>query len=149
MPPQPAGLATLLSLGIPKPRAQFALQEHAGDVEAAADWCFTEGANWTPQSLLNTSHAPLAPSTARRFPSPTRFSARELSRGEQHPPGWRAVPHRLLTPGTRVAITLKQDQGTDRTVEGEVAERLTKGDHPRGVKVRLTDGRVGRVVRTL
>lgn len=43
-------------------------------------------------------------------------------------------------------ITLKQDQGTDVTQEGVVAERLTRGDHPRGVKVRLEDGRVGRVV---
>jgi len=44
---------------------------------------------------------------------------------------------------------LKQDQGTDRTVQGLVGEKLTRGDHPRGVKVRLRDGRVGRVVRIL
>ncbi|KAJ3051730.1 ATPdependent RNA helicase, partial [Rhizophlyctis rosea] len=47
--------------------------------------------------------------------------------------------------GVRVAIVLKQDQPTGRTVEGEVADILTRGDHPRGIKVRLKDGRVGRV----
>ncbi|TPX60790.1 hypothetical protein PhCBS80983_g01504 [Powellomyces hirtus] len=45
----------------------------------------------------------------------------------------------------QVAITLKQDQGTDRLVRGKIDEFLTKGNHPRGIKVRLTDGRVGRV----
>lgn len=36
-----AGLQSLISLGIPRPRAAFALKEYGGDVEAAADWCFT------------------------------------------------------------------------------------------------------------
>ncbi|KAJ5640003.1 uncharacterized protein N7484_007865 [Penicillium longicatenatum] len=44
-----------------------------------------------------------------------------------------------------VNIVLKADQPTGRTVSGAVSELLTCGDHPRGVKVRLTDGRVGRV----
>ncbi|GAA5978501.1 hypothetical protein JCM10908_004380 [Rhodotorula pacifica] len=145
-------LDSLLSLGIPRPRAAFALKEHGGDVEAAADWCFTEGADWTPQSLLNTTPIP-APS-ARRSPSPPGSRIRSERGGSSvlqgdHPPGWKPVPHRLLVPGTRVSITLKQDQGTGRTVEGTVSERLTKGDHPRGVKVRLQDGRVGRVVSIL
>lgn len=52
-------------------------------------------------------------------------------------------------PPVRVKIILKQDQPTGRTVEGEVQTVLTKGDHPRGVKVRLRDGRVGRVVGLL
>lgn len=34
-------------------------------------------------------------------------------------------------------------------MQGVVSERLTKGDHPRGVKVRLVDGRVGRVQRVV
>ncbi|POY70591.1 hypothetical protein BMF94_6369 [Rhodotorula taiwanensis] len=141
-----AGLQSLISLGIPRPRAAFALKEYGGDVEAAADWCFTEGAEWTPQSLLNTT--PMPAPAARRSPSLDR-GFRAGGRTSDHPPGWRAVPHRLLTPGTPVSITLKQDQGTGRTVEGTVSERLTKGDHPRGVKVRLEDGRVGRVVSIL
>ncbi|GJN88537.1 hypothetical protein Rhopal_001503-T1 [Rhodotorula paludigena] len=142
-PRQDEALSSLLSLGIDRQKALFALREHGGEVEAAADWCFTEGADWTPSSLLNTSFS--VPPTARRSPSPpaSRTST------PQHPPNWRPTPHRLLQPGTRVSITLKQDQGTGRTVQGTVAERLTRGDHPRGVKVRLEDGRVGRVVSVL
>lgn len=52
--------------------------------------------------------------------------------------------------GLRVAIVLKQDQRTGRTVEGVVAEILTRSaTHPHGIKVRLTDGRVGRVARVI
>ncbi|KAF7929736.1 hypothetical protein EAE99_004640 [Botrytis elliptica] len=53
----------------------------------------------------------------------------------------------LLHPGTPVSIVLKMDQGSGREVKGFVGELLTRGDHPRGVKVRLRDGRVGRVQR--
>ncbi|KAJ8069468.1 hypothetical protein OCU04_003122 [Sclerotinia nivalis] len=53
----------------------------------------------------------------------------------------------LLHPGTPVSIVLKMDQGSGREVRGFVGELLTRGDHPRGVKVRLRDGRVGRVQR--
>ncbi|GAA5939053.1 hypothetical protein JCM1841_005656 [Sporobolomyces salmonicolor] len=148
----PSPLAALLALGIPKPKAQFALREFDDNPEIAADWCFTEGADWTPHSLLATTvRAP----AGRRSPSPPACPSRSGSasgsreRGIHRPPGWTAVPHRALPPGTRVSITLKQDQGSDRTVEGVVSERLTRGDHPNGVKVRLEDGRVGRVVRLL
>ena len=54
-------------------------------------------------------------------------------------------PSKAITPGTSVNIILKADQPTGRTVSGTVSDLLTRGDHPRGVKVRLTDGRVGRV----
>ena len=47
--------------------------------------------------------------------------------------------------GAAVNIVLKADQGTGRTVAGTVATVLTRGNHPRGIKVRLADGRVGRV----
>ncbi len=51
-----------------------------------------------------------------------------------------------IRPGIRVAIVQKQDQQTGKTVEGIVAELLTRSaTHPHGIKVRLTDGRVGRV----
>lgn len=46
-----------------------------------------------------------------------------------------------------MSIVLKQDQGTGREVSGFVGDVLTSGDHPRGIKVRLADGRVGRVQR--
>lgn len=47
--------------------------------------------------------------------------------------------------GARVNIVLKADQPTGRTVTGTVRDVLTRGNHPRGIKVRLADGRVGRV----
>ncbi|KAL4871925.1 hypothetical protein BDV12DRAFT_163380 [Aspergillus spectabilis] len=50
-----------------------------------------------------------------------------------------------VIPGAFVNIVLKADQPTGRTVTGTVATLLTRGNHPRGIKVRLADGRVGRV----
>ncbi|KAI2635072.1 hypothetical protein GGS21DRAFT_490282 [Xylaria nigripes] len=52
--------------------------------------------------------------------------------------------HQVI-PGARVNIVLKADQRTGRQVQGTVQHVLTRGDHHRGIKVRLTDGRVGRV----
>ncbi|KAG4442102.1 hypothetical protein IFR05_002388 [Cadophora sp. M221] len=52
-----------------------------------------------------------------------------------------------VIPGAPVFIVLKVDQPTGRQVQGTVAELLTRGNHPRGIKVRLQDGRVGRVQR--
>ncbi|KAJ9648436.1 hypothetical protein H2199_001291 [Coniosporium tulheliwenetii] len=52
-----------------------------------------------------------------------------------------------VTPGAFVSIVLKVDQPTGREVQGAVSEVLTNGNHPRGIKVRLRDGRVGRVQR--
>ena len=50
-----------------------------------------------------------------------------------------------VIPGAPVNIVLKVDQPTGRTVSGLVKDVLTRGNHPRGIKVRLTDGRIGRV----
>lgn len=50
-----------------------------------------------------------------------------------------------VIPGKSADIVLKQDQGTGRTVNGIISQVLSRGDHPWGIKVRLTDGRVGRV----
>ena len=51
-----------------------------------------------------------------------------------------------IRPGMRVRIVLKQDQRTGALTEGTVKDLLTSSAvHPRGIKVRLTDGRVGRV----
>lgn len=52
---------------------------------------------------------------------------------------------REVVPGAGVNIVLKADQPTGRTVQGIIGDVLTRGNHPRGIKVRLTDGRVGRV----
>lgn len=61
-------------------------------------------------------------------------------------PAYTSVPPiRAIHPGGGVSIILKEDQQSGHQVKGVVADLLTRGDHPRGVKVRLRDGRVGRV----
>lgn len=52
-----------------------------------------------------------------------------------------------VTRGASVSIVLKEDQPTGREVQGVVQDLLTRGNHPRGIKVRLNDGRIGRVQR--
>jgi uncharacterized repeat protein (TIGR03833 family) len=54
-----------------------------------------------------------------------------------------------LRPGQFVSIVLKADQRTGKQVQGTVAQLLTRHDHPRGIKVKLNDGRVGRVQQIL
>ena len=63
------------------------------------------------------------------------------------------MPHRErknISPGLKVAIVLKQDQRTGRRTIGTVKDLLTNSNfHPHGIKVRLTDGQVGRVQEIL
>lgn len=48
--------------------------------------------------------------------------------------------------GITVMIVLKQDQRTGKLTKGIVKDILTNSPtHPHGIKVRLTDGQVGRV----
>lgn len=59
------------------------------------------------------------------------------------------MPHRErknVRAGLKVAIVLKQDQRTNKLTYGTVKDLLTNSNfHPHGIKVRLTDGQVGRV----
>ena len=51
-----------------------------------------------------------------------------------------------IKPGMTVLIVLKQDQRTGKLTKGIVKDILTKSfNHPHGIKVRLSDGQVGRV----
>jgi uncharacterized repeat protein (TIGR03833 family) len=51
-----------------------------------------------------------------------------------------------IKPGIRVKIVLKQHQRSGKLTEGIVKDVLTNSaTHPHGIKVRLTDGNVGRV----
>ena len=51
-----------------------------------------------------------------------------------------------IRPGTEVDIVLKKDQRSGKLTRGVVKDILTKSaNHPHGIKVRLTDGQVGRV----
>ena len=48
--------------------------------------------------------------------------------------------------GMKVAIVLKADQHNGRLTEGLVKDIMTNSPtHPRGIKVRLVSGQVGRV----
>ncbi len=50
-----------------------------------------------------------------------------------------------IKPGSAVWIIEKENYGTDNFKQGIVKDILTlKPFHPRGIKVRLTDGSVGR-----
>ncbi|RTE07093.1 YwbE family protein [Paenibacillus whitsoniae] len=55
-----------------------------------------------------------------------------------------------IVPGLQVNIVLKQDQRSGKLTKGIVKELLTNSPtHPHGIKVRLTDGQVGRVKEIL
>ncbi|GAB7358384.1 hypothetical protein MBLNU230_g2454t1 [Neophaeotheca triangularis] len=72
-------------------------------------------------------------------------------RGNNRPRKQQYTPNLPTTqqviPGAAVSIVLKEDQPTGNEVQGYVKDLLTRGNHPRGIKVRLQDGRVGRVQR--
>jgi uncharacterized repeat protein (TIGR03833 family) len=57
------------------------------------------------------------------------------------------VPKRSeIQPGMRVLVIEKQNQRTGALTEGVVARILTNSPtHPHGIKVMLSDGKVGRV----
>jgi uncharacterized repeat protein (TIGR03833 family) len=51
-----------------------------------------------------------------------------------------------IKPGARVQVVQKQDQRSGKLTEGIVQDILTHSPtHPHGIKVRLTNGVVGRV----
>ncbi len=51
-----------------------------------------------------------------------------------------------IKPGMEVAIVLKKNQHSGKLTYGVVQNILTNSNtHPHGIKVRLTDGQVGRV----
>jgi uncharacterized repeat protein (TIGR03833 family) len=77
---------------------------------------------------------------------PRRGGQRQPARGEgggQRSNGKQANASLI---GSHVSVIQKQDQPTGRLTAGTVAEILTNSEfHPRGIKVRLTDGTVGRI----
>lgn len=55
-----------------------------------------------------------------------------------------------ITVGSKVKVVQKQDQRTGNLTEGVVARILTNSsNHPHGIKVKLTNGLVGRVKEIL
>ncbi|MDD1736870.1 MAG: YwbE family protein [Methanothrix sp.] len=55
-----------------------------------------------------------------------------------------------IRPGMTVDVILKNDQRTGKRTRGIVKELLTNSSfHPHGIKVRLVDGKVGRVAEVI
>jgi uncharacterized repeat protein (TIGR03833 family) len=55
-----------------------------------------------------------------------------------------------IYPGLEVDIILKKDQRSGRRTRGFVKDLLTNSSfHSRGIKVRLEDGQIGRVVEII
>jgi len=55
-----------------------------------------------------------------------------------------------IRPGIEVYIVLKKNQRSGKLTRGIVKDILTQStSHPHGIKVRLTDGQVGRVRKIL
>ena len=100
-------------------------------VERVAEWLRGEGAG--PVVVSGSAQ----PGGARQPPSP--------------PSSWREGSRRAdLQSGLTVDIVLKGDQGTGKLTRGVVQDILTRSaTHPHGIKVRLTDGNVGRVKRVV
>ena len=71
----------------------------------------------------------------------------ETDNNAQKPYASKPVPKRNeIQIGAMVLIVLKQDQPTGKLTQGIVARLLTSSPtHPHGIKVMLTDGKVGRV----
>jgi uncharacterized repeat protein (TIGR03833 family) len=56
----------------------------------------------------------------------------------------------MVKPGVLVDIVQKHDQKTGKSTRGVISEILTNSSfHPHGIKVRLKDGKVGRVCKII
>lgn len=55
-----------------------------------------------------------------------------------------------IKPGIAVLVELAEDKRTGRLTGGKVAEVLTTAPvHPHGIKVKLSDGKIGRVKKII
>jgi len=111
-------------------------------------YLLARGRNINKQSTAhNLRYTTMNRNNRQRRP-PRQQNGQSGNRPPRAPREYKAVPTiQQVTPGAAVSIVLKQDQPTGREVQGTVQDLLTRGNHPRGIKVRLTDGRVGRVQR--
>ncbi|KAF4952326.1 hypothetical protein FSARC_12669 [Fusarium sarcochroum] len=91
-----------------------------------------------------------------RQPRPPRQQQNNQRGGSSRPSRAPATPQQAsgtvptlqqVIPGASVFIILKEDQPSGEETQGIVQDILTRGNHPRGIKVRLRDGQVGRVQR--
>jgi uncharacterized repeat protein (TIGR03833 family) len=72
----------------------------------------------------------------------------EIAREQRTPMS--AINRSAIKAGALVQVVQKQDQRTGKLTEGVVKDILTKSaTHPHGIKVRLSNGVVGRVKKVL
>lgn len=88
------------------------------------------------RKLVEDKPAPAASPTQPAAPEPPALVASNAS----------GTYRRNIRPGMRVAVVMKEDQPSGELTVGIVRDLLTSSDeHPRGIKVRLVSGLVGRV----
>lgn len=111
-------------------------------VERAERWLGEQGASHIVVSGAGPKQTPKKKKAATAPAAPVEV------RG---PKSWRESTRRDdLEPGLTVDIVLKKDQRSGTLTRGVIQDVLTrKAIHPHGVKVRLTDGQVGRVKRVI
>ena len=112
------------------------------------------GYSITQKSYFTKMNRPNRP--RNRQPRPPRQQQNNQRGGSSRPSRAPATPQQAsgtvptvqqVIPGASVYIILKEDQPTGEETKGIVQDLLTRGNHPRGIKVRLRDGQVGRVQR--
>jgi uncharacterized repeat protein (TIGR03833 family) len=88
------------------------------------------------RKLAEDKPAPAASPARLTPPEPTALVATNAS----------GTYRRNIRPGMRVAVVMKEDQPSGELTTGVVRDLLTSSEeHPRGIKVRLVSGLVGRV----
>lgn len=106
-------------------------------VDQASRWLEREGAR---NVVVSGGESPPPPSKRPPAPASAPFESEGVS-------SLKDGTHRAdLERGQTVDIVLKQDQRTGSLTRGVLQDILTRSPtHPHGIKVRLTDGSVGRV----
>ncbi len=112
--------------------------------ERAAEWLERAGDLRAIVATTPTVTAPKPPP-----PEPTNsvnWGASAAPGSNRAMGGASGTNRRDVRPGLRVSIVMKADQATGALTDGVVRELLTSSPtHPRGIKVRLESGEVGRV----
>ena len=126
------------------------IASHSLDCASPCHW-----GNWTLETFGSASRKTLTESMNHhryRTGSPTgshssmKQSSAALPDGQHNNPTDDAQHRRAVKVGLEVDIVLKKDQSTNKLTRGIVQDLLTNsGTHPRGIKVRLRGGAVGRV----
>jgi len=141
-----------VAIGSPVPgEAPRRLHGRAGDARAGEAWD-AAAAPALGDQVATADHVDPYETASSRAVAGTARPGTTSARGSRTAGGpSAAVQSRgAIRQGARVAVVQKEHQPTGQLTEGTVAQLLTSSqNHPRGVKVRLTSGLVGRVQQVL